>query len=95
MDKLFAALTLAACAVLLARLLMGEARRQRFDAAVRRAWFAAKRRFFLLWHWRASKRAATRAAEEAIRRASRKDAGEWDGNVYKPKSFRKPPNKLH
>jgi len=96
MDKILAALTLAACAVLLARLLMGETRRWRFDAAVRRGWFTTQRRFLLMWHWRASKRAAAKAAEDAIRRArQKKDGGEWEGNVYKPKSFRKPPNKLH
>ena len=95
MEKIIAALTLAACAVLLARLLMGETRRWRFDAAVRRGWFATRRRFLLMWHWRASRRAAARAADDAIRRARQKDGGEWDGNVYKPKSFRKPPNKLH
>ena len=95
MDKALAALTFAACIVMLARLLMGETRRWRFDVALRRGWFAAKRRFFLLWHWRASRRAAAQAAEDAIRRARQKDGGEWDGNVYKPKSFRKPPNKLH
>jgi hypothetical protein len=98
MDKLFAALTLAACIVMLARLLMGETRRWRFDAAVRRIWFAAKRRVFLMWHWRASKRAAAKAADDVIRRARQKNGpenGTWEGNVYKPKSFRKPPNKLH
>ncbi len=98
MDKALAALTFAACIVMLARLLMGEPRRYRFDAAARRFGFALKRRVFLAWHWRASKRAAAQAAEDAIRRARQKDGqveGEWDGNVYKPKSFRKPPNKLH
>ena len=95
MEKALAALTFAACIVMLARLSMGETRRWRFDAAVRRGWFAAKRRFFLLRHWRASRRAAAQATEDAIRRARQKDGGEWDGNVYKPKSFRKPPNKLH
>ena len=95
MEKVLAALTLAACAVLLARLLMGETRRWRFDAAVRRAWLATQCRFLLMWNWRASKRAAALAAEDAIRRARQKAGGEWDGNVYKPKSFRKPPNKLH
>jgi hypothetical protein len=96
MDKLLAALTLAICAVLLARLMIGEVRRQRVDAIARRAWSALTRRVFLMWHWRGAKRAAAREAEDAIRRARRKDGGgEWDGNVYKPKSFRKPPNKLH
>jgi hypothetical protein len=95
MDKWLAALTVAACAVLMARLLLGEARRQRFDGAVQRGWFGVKRRLFLLWHWRAARRAARKEADDAIRRASRTDGGEWEGNVYKPKSFRKPPNKLH
>jgi hypothetical protein len=98
MDKPLAALIFAACIVMLARLLMGEPRRYRFDAAARRFGFAFKRRVLLAWHWRASKRAATEAADEVIRRARQKDGpppGEWDGNVYKPKSFRKPPNKLH
>ena len=34
-----------------------------------------------------------RVAEEAIRRAK---GGTWEGNVYKPRSFRKPPrDKMH
>ncbi|MEO5698078.1 MAG: hypothetical protein ABIQ60_13205, partial [Burkholderiaceae bacterium] len=48
-----------------------------------------------LWHWRGSRRRKERAkaiAKEAIRRAGERDErGEWDGNVYKPKSFQKPP----
>jgi len=96
MDKPLAALIFLVCIVMLARLLMGVQRRHRFDAAARRGWFATQRRVLLAWHWRASKRAAAQAADDVIRRArQKKDAGEWDGNVYKPKSFRKPPNKLH
>ena len=101
-EKMFAALALAVCAVLLLRLLIGERRRYRFDAAARRVWVAL-RRFGLsllrsgawLYHWRSSRRQAAQAAEEAIRRARGSD-GTWDGNVYKPKSFRKPPrDKMH
>ena len=56
------------------------------------------RRFGLwVWHWRDARRAtesARQAADEAIKRA--RDRGEWDGNVYTPKSFRKPPHdKMH
>ena len=101
-EKMFAALALAVCAVLLLRLLIGERRRYRFDAAARRVWVALRR--FGLWlrrsgawlyHWRSSRRNAAQAAEEAIRRARGAD-GSWDGNVYKPKSFRKPPrDKMH
>ena len=101
-QQIFAGLVLAVCALLLVRLVIGERRRYHFDAAARRLWFTL-RRFALwlhhnllsLWHWRSSRRQAAAAAEEAIRRARSAD-GSWDGNVYKPKSFRKPPrDKMH
>ena len=101
-QQIFAGLVLAACALLLARLVIGERRRYRFDASARRLWsilrrfgLALHRKLLSLWNWRSSKRRAAQAAEEAIRRA-RSAEGEWDGNVYKPKSFRKPPrDKMH
>ncbi|HEY9025739.1 MAG TPA: hypothetical protein VIO33_04540 [Burkholderiaceae bacterium] len=104
-EKLLAGVVLAVCAVLMLRLLIGARRRARFDAAWRRAW--ARSRWWLssAWHWRSRRREAQRAADAVIRRArgdtgpgkdgsdDRTD-GEWEGNVYKPKSFRKP-RKLH
>lgn len=101
-QQIFAGLVLAACALLLVRLVIGERRRYRFDAAARRLWFTLRRfglalyrKLLSLWHWRSSRRQAAQAAEEAIRRARSAD-GSWDGNVYKPKSFRKPPrDKMH
>jgi hypothetical protein len=101
-QQIFAGLVLVACALLLFRLVLGERRRYRFDAAARRLWFLLRRfalslyqKLLSLWHWRSSRRQAAQAAEEAIRRA-RSAEGEWDGNVYKPKSFRKPPrDKMH
>ena len=101
-QQIFAGLVLAACALLLLRLVIGERRRYRFDAAARRVGFMLRRfalwlhrKLLSLWHWRSSKRQAAQAAEEAIRRARGAD-GSWDGNVYKPKSFRKPPrDKMH
>ncbi len=101
-EQGLAGLTLAVCALLLLRLVIGERRRYRFDAAARRLWFTLRRfglslqrKLLSLGHWRASRRQAAHAAEEAIRRARSAD-GSWDGNVYKPKSFRKPPrDKLH
>lgn len=101
-ERIFAAIVLVACALLLLRLVIGERRRYRFDAAARRAWFmlrrfalALQRKLLSLWHWRSSRREAAKVAEEAIRRA-RSAEGSWDGNVYKPKSFRKPPrDKMH
>jgi hypothetical protein len=101
-QQVFAGLALLVCALLLVRLVIGERRRWRFDAAARRLWFtlrrfslAVHRKLLSLWHWRSSRRQAAQAAEEAIRRA-RGAEGSWDGNVYKPKSFRKPPrDKMH
>ena len=87
-EKLLAGLTLVVCVVLLVRLCLGQRRQQRFDAAVRRAAHACRRAALSVWHWRSSRKVAARVAEEAIKRARR--GGEWDGNVYKPKSFRRP-----
>ncbi|HKX42668.1 MAG TPA: hypothetical protein VJO99_16045 [Burkholderiaceae bacterium] len=95
-EKLFAGVVLAVCIVLMLRLLIGARRRGRFDAAVRRSWLGSRRFLDTLWHWRSRRREAQRAADAAIRRARGHEAadGEWEGNVYKPKSFRKP-RKLH
>lgn len=87
-EQILAGLVLAVCAVLLVRLVLGEPRRRRFDANLRRLWLALKRRTLHAWHWRERKRLAEQAAADAIERARR--AGEWDGNVYKAKSFRQP-----
>jgi hypothetical protein len=104
-EKLFAAVVLAACAVLMLRLLLGPRRRARFDAAARGLWLRIGRAADGAWHWRGRRREAARAAEEAIRRAQGRGSGratgtdgdreperdgEWDGNVFRPGSFRKP-----
>lgn len=111
-ETVFAAIVLAVCAVLLMRLLIGERRRWRFDAALWRAIRPAQRMWRSARRWDAKRRAGANAgkvAREVIRRArdgtrykprdaSRGDPdsptradGEWDGNIYRPKSFRKPP----
>ncbi|HWI12160.1 MAG TPA: hypothetical protein VNU48_12580 [Burkholderiaceae bacterium] len=96
-ERVLAGIVLAVCALLLLRLTMSVPRRYRFDAAWRRIWLALRRAGLRAWHWRAARRDARRArevADEAIRRA--RDRGDWDGNVYTPKSFRKPPrDKMH
>ncbi len=96
-ERVFAAIALLACLVLLVRLTMGEPRRYRFDSWVGRRWHALRVRGLAIWHWRDARRAvaaARQAADDAIRRA--RDRGEWDGNVYRPKAFRKPPrDKMH
>jgi hypothetical protein len=90
-ERVLAAVALAVCALLLLRLVIGARRRARVDAALRRSVQAVRRMIVSIRH----RREAVRVADEAIKRASQRD-GEWDGNVYKPKSFRKPPrDKMH
>ena len=96
-ERVIAAIALVVVVVMLLRLTMSVPRRYRFDAALRRVWLALRRTGLRVWHWRAARRDAQRArevADEAIQRA--RDRGDWDGNVYTPKSFRKPPrDKMH
>lgn len=97
LERVFAAIVLAVCLAMLLRLVIGERRRWRLDAFVRRTWFKARHAVRSVWHWRDTRREAEKArkvADEVIQRA--RDRGEWDGNVYTPKSFRKPPrDKMH
>lgn len=79
-EKLFAGTVLAVCVVMLLRLCLGARLRLRFDHAAR----AVARSPMMLVH----RVRAARGAAEAIRRAQ--SPGEWDGNVYTPKSFRRP-----
>ena len=100
-ERVLAAIVLAMCAVMLLRLVMGERRRYRFDAALRRAWYSVRGRWSAISRWfrsirrhRSAQREAEQVAQDAIRRASRR--ADWDGNVNTPKSFRKPPrDKMH
>jgi hypothetical protein len=93
-EKLFPAFIAAVCVVFMLRLLLGERLRWRFDSAMRRAWLRIKHVGQSIYHRRRSEKTAAEVAEEAIRRA--RDNGSWEGNVYKPKSFKRPPrDKLH
>ena len=100
-EPLLAGLTLAVCTVLLVRLCLSPARRQRFDRTLRGWGWALRHGALQLWHWRTSRRLARTEAEAVIRRAragkAADDDGEWSGNVYTPKSFRKTrrPDQLH
>ena len=99
-EQLLAGLTLAVCAVLLVRLCLSPARQLRFDRTLRGWGWTLRHGALQLWHWRASRRLARSEAEAVIRRARTGKAeaeGEWTGNVYTPKSFRKPrrPDQLH
>jgi len=83
-EKWLAAVGLVVCVVLLLGMLLGDERRARWQAAMRR-----------LAAWPGTRRAARREAERAIERARRNV--EREGNVYRPKSFdRRPPDEpLH
>lgn len=86
-QSLFAGLGLLACLLLMLRLALPLRRRQRFDAAWRRAVEALRRGPGLWLRRRTLREQAERVADDAIRRAR---DGHWDGNVYRAKSFRKP-----
>ena len=96
-ERVLAAIVIAICAVLLVRLALGRRRRARFDSFFRRLWLRMRHAAHDLWRWRESRRnteLARKATDEVIKRA--RDRGEWKGNVYTPKSFRKPPrDKMH
>ena len=91
-ERILAAITLIVCVLLLVRLAIGARRRARLDAMARRTLHWARGAAMSVRH----RREAARVADEAIERARKRSDGEWDGNVYKPKSFRKPPrDKMH
>ena len=87
-EKLLAGAMALLCIVLLVRLFIGEPLRRRCDRAALQAWSVTRAWFHQVWHWRASRRRAALAAEEAIRRARARM--ERDGNVYRPDAFREP-----
>jgi hypothetical protein len=94
LEKIVPALIVVACLIALGRLVLGERRRHRLDRVVSRWARAVRSRIEGLFTWNADRRRARRAADEAIRRA--RDGGEWDGNVYRPKSFQgKKDRKIH
>jgi hypothetical protein len=98
-HTLLAAAGLAICVALALHMALPYRARARVDAAVARlgAWLQAQVDRATGWRRRQRQtRAAALEAERVIRRAresaqqgGRAD-GEWDGNVYRPKSFDKP-----
>jgi len=91
-EKIFAGIALAVCAVLLLRMALPARQQQRLDAAWRRSVLSSRLLARRVWFWRAHRRSAAREAEEAIHRAQRKIRR--DGNVIRPDSF-KGPRKPH
>lgn len=102
-EKVLAAIVTAACAVAFIRLCLGAQRRRRFDQVMRRWWLALKGLPQRLRRRPMSKKEAALLAQDAIERARQRKLGQktpgkpdgnWDGNVYRPKSF-KGPRKPH
>lgn len=90
LEKSFAIVVLVVCVALMLRLVIGARLRWKLDNALRSAWGWLRG----LARSRRSRKDAERLAEEAIRRA--RGEGHWEGNVYKPKSFKRPPrDKMH
>jgi hypothetical protein len=94
LETVVAALTLAACVLLLVRLALPGRPRARFDAAFRGAGRALRDAWRRAVTAPSRRRAAEREARQIIERARRAPAddaeGEWDGNVFRPKSFKRP-----
>jgi hypothetical protein len=90
-EKVMAGLVLAVCLVLLVRIFLGTRLRYRLDRSAVALWHRLQRGIGRLARRRRSRAPspedAVKAADEAIRRAQE---GSWRGNVYTPKSFRKP-----
>ena len=93
LEKFFAGVVVFGCVVLLVRQFIGAPRRYRLDAMLRRSARAVRTFALRSSRWPGARRTARREAEEAIRRARGAEA-EWEGNVARPKAFRKP-RKLH
>lgn len=96
LEQWLAGIAATVCVVLLVRLCLGSARQRRFDRAARTVGWTLRGGLRRAWRWPASRRIAVREARAAIKRARNgestmeTDLGEWQGNVYTPKSFRKP-----
>lgn len=88
-QKVISAILVLVCALALLRLLIGERRRERLDAALRESWWSVRSFGRGLKHRKSSREEAERVVEEAIRRARASDV-ERDGNVYRPGSFKEP-----
>lgn len=100
LHNLLAATGLGLCIALAIHMALPDRARARVDALLRRLGSWLQQQMNRLTGWRRRQRqtrAAQLEADRAIRRAreaslrdSGRAQGEWDGNVYRPKSFEKP-----
>ena len=96
--KIIASLGLLICIALAVQMMLRPNQQRWVDARLRRAAWRLRDGWAALSGWRRRselKKQAAAEAEAAIERARSKTEGEWDGNVYRPKQFDKPPRKLH
>jgi len=93
-EKIFAAVMLGLCVLLLLRMLLRPRRRARVDASIRRGSERWQRRLSRWIAWPGAELRARRETREAIRRA-RRSASERDGNVHHPKAFKGKRRDLH
>jgi predicted Holliday junction resolvase-like endonuclease len=90
-ETILAAVVLALCLALLVRLMLPPRQRQRMDSRARQGWNTLRRSARAVpavWHHRRHRKQAASEAEAAIRRA--RDGFSRDGNVIRPKSFKRP-----
>lgn len=92
--KIFAAVGLAICLVLVLHMCLGRRQQLRMEAWWQDAWGWLIGHTLRPFNARERRRAAHQAAQDAISRARRRRPeeaeGQWDGNVYRPKRFDKP-----
>ncbi|QPF75532.1 hypothetical protein G8A07_23170 [Roseateles sp. DAIF2] len=95
--KVFASFGLLICLALAVHMCLGRHQRLWLETRLTRAWQGLRQRLERRFSARERRRAAHEAALEAIERAKRGSGGggnvegQWDGNVYRPKRFEKPP----
>jgi hypothetical protein len=93
-EKVFAAIMVVVCVVLLLRMLLRPRRRARVDASLRKQAAVWRSRVVRAALWPAAELRARRETKEAIRRA-RRSASEREGNVISPKAFKGRRRDLH
>lgn len=90
-EYILAAVVLLLCVALLVRLLLPPRQRQRMDNRALQGWTTVRRSARAVpavWHRRRDRKQAASEAEAAIRRA--REGISRDGNVIRPKSFKRP-----
>ena len=94
-EKIFAAGIVLGCLILLGRLLLGPRRRTLLHASMRRAGKHLQDRFGRFVGLPSAQARAEREARNAIARARARAAADHEGNVIRPKAFKRKKRDLH